>query len=74
MSCGGPPGITRGRYEVIHNLHDHGQSEPLIASSGGLPWSSVRRVFQGHIASMVTLARSEEHGLLLAPVDIAWTR
>lgn len=64
-----PSRITRGQYDVIHNLHEQGKSERAIASSVGLSRSTVRRVIQGEIASMARFALSAGDGLPLAPLD-----
>lgn len=34
VALGRPSRITRGQYDVIHNLHEHGKSEHAIASRG----------------------------------------
>ncbi len=53
VSLGRPSRITRGQYDVIHDLHEQGKSERSIASSVGLSRSTVRRVIQGEIAAMM---------------------
>lgn len=59
VALGRPSRITRGQYDVIHNLHALGKSERTIASSVGLSRSTVRRVIQGEIASMVKFIHTE---------------
>lgn len=72
VALGRPSRITRGQYDVIHNLHEQGKSERAIASSVGLSRSTVRRVIQGEIASMARFAQTEGDGLPLAPRTRGW--
>lgn len=63
VALGRPSRITRGQYDVIHNLHQQGKSERAIASSVGLSRSTVRRVIHGEIASMGRFAHTQGDGL-----------